>query len=75
MSVGCVFVFFSLFLRHTACKGPELVPNKAASPVLGRLRQREAARRLMQRDGRPMQRDGRLMQRDVNAGGVKKSRL
>ena len=71
MSIGCVFVFF-LFLRHTACAGPQLVPNKAASPVLGRLRQREAARRLMQRDGRPMQRDGRLMQRDVNAGGEEK---
>ena len=75
----CVFV---LFLRHTACAGPQLIPIKAASPVLGRLRQREAARRLMQRDGRPMQRDGRLMQRDgrlmhrdVNAGGVNKSRL
>ena len=32
MSVGCVFVFvcFFLFLRHTACAGPQLVPNKAA---------------------------------------------
>ena len=68
MSVGCVFVFvFSSF-----CVTP---PTRARSPEKIASPQRKAARRLMQRDGRPMQRDGRLMQRDVNAGGVKNSTL